>query len=292
MLSCYLLFMAVQLHSQPLEAEVKKITEFRSSLPLSSELRLRVFIDAPGRYVDGQKIKIREALGIDENGDSLQLLHSNWGYYASPTSINLKMELPARSVRRLKQVKGKVSVFKPDKEETNIQIKNFLSRPNQNLLTPAAHQLKVAVVQNIKQDSFFEALGMAYEKSLREAYPNISRKELDAHFEMIKLSKERSTSDDPIIHIISDDRDGNILSMNILDSSGQDVVVSGVILRCPMDKALSKLLHLRDQDFQHLTLRTLTLKDRPSTDWSLEIQYVDPTLVTEYDFAVFNIILP
>lgn len=284
--------MAAQLHSQALEAEVKKIAEYRSSLPLSSELRMKVFMDAPGRYVDGQKIKIGEALAIDENGDSLHLLHSNWEYYASPTSINLKMELPARSVKRLKQISGKASVFRPKKEKTNIQIKNFLSRPNQNLLNPKAHQLKVAVVGKIEQDSFFEALGMAYGKSLREAYPNISRKELDAHFEMIELSRERSRSKEQIIHIITDDRVGNILSIKILDASGQDVVVGGVILRCPMNETLAKFLHLKDQNFQHLTLRTLTLQEAPSTDWSLEIQYVDPTMVTAYDFALFNIVLP
>lgn len=284
--------MAVYLHSQPVEAKVKRITEYRSSMLLSDELRMKVFMDAPGKYVDGQKIKIGEALAIDENGDSLQLLHSDWEYYASPTSINLRMELPARSVKRLKQIKGKVSVFRPKKGNTDIQIKNFLSRPNQNLLKPESHQLKVAVVQNIEPDSFFETLGKAYEKSLRDAYPDITTKELVAHFEMIDLSKERSINNDQIIHIITDDQEGNILRLKITDSSGQDVVVGGLILRCPMNETLARLLHVKDQDFQHLTFHTLTLKERPSTDWSLEIQYADPASVTEFDFAVFNIVLP
>ncbi|NRB50073.1 MAG: hypothetical protein HRU41_20520 [Saprospiraceae bacterium] len=290
-LSCSLLFLAVYLHSQPLEAEINKIAEYRSSLPLSNELRMKIFMGTPGKYVDGQKIKISEALAIDENGDSLQLLHSNWEYYASPTSINLKMELPARSVKRLKEIKGKVNVFRP-KKETNIQIKNFLSRPNQNLLKPKAHPLKVAVVQNLEQDSFFEAFSLAYKKSLRDVYPNISDKDLEAHFEMIEVSKERSRSADQIIHIIADDQEGNMLRLKITDSSGQDVVVGGIILRCPMNETLAKLLHVSDQDFQHLTFQTLTLKEKLSTDWSLEVQYVDPVLVTAYDFAVFNIILP
>lgn len=249
-------------------------------------------MNAPGKYVDGQRIKINEALAIDENGDSLHLLYPGWQYFASPTSINLKMELPARSVKRLKEIKGKVNVFRPKQEETNIQIKNFLSRPNQNLLKPEAHPLKVAVVQNLEQDSFFEAFSLAYKKSLRDVYPNISDKDLEAHFEMIEVSKERSRSTDQIIHIIADDQEGNMLRLKITDSSGQDVVVGGIILRCPMNETLAKLLHVSDQDFRHLTFQTLTLKEKPSTDWSLEVQYVDPVLVTAYDFAVFNIILP
>jgi hypothetical protein len=265
------------IYSQDINFFVKEIKEERNSDQEKSFLELGISISGI-KINESSQVKIKEiSNAVDDKGNILKKKDSFFDDdYSSSSNITLKLEAPSRDSKKINTIQGIVKYFTPSKDtDSKLIINNPLNKFNTNLLGNKYKNITLTLVSKEALEKLQKEDKKEYQKKIEQlksegVFGNEIVATVDAFKGFFEGFFNLSNSKESFTFFI-DDAEEKIVDILIYNEKGEK-----------MNYGSSSSNRKK----------TISLKEEPKNDWSIEILIEDEKSLKEFKFSIENLILP
>ena len=262
--------------SQEINLFIKDIKEERHLEQEDSFIELTSIIKGI-KVNDLNQIKIKEITNaVDNNGNILKKMESFFGDdYSSSNQLKIKLEAPSRKSNKISSLEGVIKYFSPSESNgSKIIINNLLDNYNKNLLRKKHSDIKLILIDKEALQKLKDENEKEYNKKIEELKKEGNLGEGLA--ETVGVFKQ-------FFEGFSNFGSGESLSFYVEDKNKEIVEIF------IYNEEGEKMNYGRSKNNNKLTI---SLREKPTSDWKIEVLIENDKSLKEYKFSLNNIILP
>lgn len=278
--------------AKQIQLELQDVSEYRSSDPFESTLRLVVTL--PDQQMkESSFFRVSEAVGITSMGDSLQLINERWQKHRILSGYYIALDAPQRSDGKVAYVSGKLDIFTPTEEKNSKLLFQGIPKASDiNLLAEYIEDVQLFVVDTLDLLSEIQKSKARYQKQLKEEFSLSGTEitELSQEFDnVMDFAKSLYASPDHRINFLINDPEDRLVDFRIYDSAEQDKIAGGFHL--DLTSFIPPLKPVKQQGKALPTFRSFSLREPPEQDWTLEVIIANDASMQQYTFKLQDILL-